>query len=411
MSRQGRAAGRGGVWTAAVATVVSVASASVGLLAAPAVAYPPAQVYSAGNNVYGQLGDGRAPTPSGVFVSASYFPISVKAVAGGGVSAYALRADGTVWAWGRNDYGQLGNGTTVDSHTPVQVPGLTEVKAVAGGGVSAYALRADGTVWAWGRNDYGQLGNGTTVDSHTPVQVPGLTEVKAISAGCWTGYALRDDGSVWAWGHNAYGQLGNGGTANALAPAQVPGLPKVTLIAGGRWAGYAKGADGTLWSWGANWHSQLGDGQTYTSRPTPGRVTENGIDQSKVTALASSGDSAYALLSDGTVLAWGRNDLGQLGLGVPSERFLPNLVQNLPASVVAIAAAGDAAYAVLADRTVWAWGRGDLGQLGDGALTTSYDPVPVPGLPGGAAAVGGGGFSGYLIVDQIPGAPPVNSDG
>jgi len=361
MSRQGRAAGRGGVWTAAVATVVSVASASVGLLAAPAVAYPPAQVYSAGNNVYGQLGDGRAPTPSGVFVSASYFPISVK--------------------------------------------------AVAGGGVSAYALRADGTVWAWGRNDYGQLGNGTTVDSHTPVQVPGLTEVKAISAGCWTGYALRDDGSVWAWGHNAYGQLGNGGTANALAPAQVPGLPKVTLIAGGRWAGYAKGADGTLWSWGANWHSQLGDGQTYTSRPTPGRVTENGIDQSKVTALASSGDSAYALLSDGTVLAWGRNDLGQLGLGVPSERFLPNLVQNLPASVVAIAAAGDAAYAVLADRTVWAWGRGDLGQLGDGALTTSYDPVPVPGLPGGAAAVGGGGFSGYLIVDQIPGAPPVNSDG
>src|SRR5664279_5468887 len=133
------------------------------------------------------------------------------------VTGYFLAGgDGTVWAWGYNGSGGLGNGTTANSGTPVQVAGLTGVTAVAGGYSAGYALRGDGTVWAWGWNYYGQLGNGTTTDSSTPVQVAGPAGVTAIAGGRGgTGYALRRDGTVWAWGSNGHGELGNGTTTNS----------------------------------------------------------------------------------------------------------------------------------------------------------------------------------------------------
>ena len=125
------------------------------------------------------------------------------AIAGGDSHSLALKSDGTVWAWGYNGCGQLGDGSTTNRLTPVQVSGLTGVVAIAGGGSHSLALKSDGTVWAWGCNDYGQLGDGTTTNRLTPVQVSGLTGVVAIAGGGAHSLALKSDGTVWAWGATA----------------------------------------------------------------------------------------------------------------------------------------------------------------------------------------------------------------
>ncbi|MBI5237580.1 MAG: putative Ig domain-containing protein, partial [Deltaproteobacteria bacterium] len=145
----------------------------------------------------------------------------------------ALKNDGTVWAWGWNNYGQLGDGATIDRTTPVQVSGLTNVTAIAGGAEHTIVLKNDGTVWAWGRNIYGQLGDGTTIDRTTPVQVSTLTNVNAIAGGGEHTIVLKNDGTVWAWGWNIYGELGDGTTIQRTTPVQVSGLTNVTAIAGG----------------------------------------------------------------------------------------------------------------------------------------------------------------------------------
>ena len=123
-------------------------------------------------------------------------------IAGGGEHSIALKSDGTVWAWGNNWVGQLGDGTTSHRSTPVQVSGLSGVIAIAGGGYHSIALKSDGTVWAWGWNEYGQLGDGTTSHRSTPVQVSGLSGVIAIAGGGYHSIALKSDGTVWAWGNN-----------------------------------------------------------------------------------------------------------------------------------------------------------------------------------------------------------------
>jgi len=140
---------------------------------------------------------------------------------------------------GDNEYGELGNGTTTNSSTPVQVTALPGVTAIAGGGFSGYAVRGDGTVRAWGWNGNGEPGNGTTTNSSTPVQVTGLTGVTAIAGGNGSGYAFRGDGTVRAWGYNDGGELGNGTTTRSSTPVQVTGLTRVTAIAGGDYSGYA----------------------------------------------------------------------------------------------------------------------------------------------------------------------------
>jgi alpha-tubulin suppressor-like RCC1 family protein len=156
----------------------------------------------------------------------------VEAIASGNCHTLALKG-GMVWAWGLNNYGQLGIGTYDSSENPVQVNGLSGVVAIAGGANHSLALMPDGTVWAWGMNDYGQLGNGTSTTSPSPVQVSGLSGVVAIASGIIHSMALKNDGTVWAWGYNYFGQLGNGTYINSWIPVQVSGLNNVLAIAGG----------------------------------------------------------------------------------------------------------------------------------------------------------------------------------
>ncbi|CAO5167210.1 RCC1 repeat-and reductase domain-containing protein [Frankia sp. AiPs1] len=409
-TRQGEDSRRKNDWAARAVMVLLAVATSVGLPASPAKAYPPRQVVAAGNNAYGQLGNGQAPKTGHVFG-----PVSViwyaSQISGGGLSAYALTLynPGRVWAWGRNESGQLGDGTTTDRPLPVLVPGLDGAQQVAGGGATAYALLSDGTVWAWGRGGSGQLGNGARTDSFVPVRVHGLTGVTAIAGGGSAGYARRSDGTVWAWGNNAYGQLGDGTTTNTATPVQVAGLTGVTAISGGRWAGYALRADGTVRAWGANWHGQLGNGgRTNQTTPVP-VVGLSRTPLSTVRTVTGGGDFAYALLGDGTVAAWGRGDLGQLGNGSPADSRVARPVPGLTA-VAAIAAGGEAGYALRQDgpepgaygnRVIWAWGSNAHGQLGIDQppahrAANLFRPRQVPG-PRDVQDIAAGGYSAYAI--------------
>jgi len=147
----------------------------------------------------------------------------ITAIAGGGTHSLALKNDGTVWAWGYNGYGQLGNGGTyTTSNVPVQASGLTGgITAIMGGHHHSLALKNDGTVWAWGYNYYGQLGNGTNTNSNVPVRVSGLAGITKIAGGGLHSLALKNDGTVWAWGYNYYGQLGNGIYSASNVPVRV----------------------------------------------------------------------------------------------------------------------------------------------------------------------------------------------
>ena len=316
-------------------------------------------VWAWGDNYLGQLGNGW--TNKGYGGSTVPVPVigltGVTAIAAGGGYAYALRSDGTVWAWGANWNGQLGNGTLDHANAPVKVSGLTDVVAIAGNRLHAngYALRADGTVWAWGIG-WGALGNGTYDDgSRVPVQVSGLTGVTAISGGALGGYAVRNDGTVWAWGNNGVGQLGNGQecvpdeACVAAAPVQVSGLTGVTAVAGGWENGYAVRNDGTAWAWGVNIHGQLGNGQdcgqNYCVTRTPVPVTTSGAKR-----VASHDYGGYVLRTDGTVWSWGVNWSGSLGttaVPVDTDAKSPVKVQGLPAGVSAISSGSDTGYALV----------------------------------------------------------------
>jgi alpha-tubulin suppressor-like RCC1 family protein len=310
---------------------------------------------------------------------------NVRAVSAGHDFALALRADGTVWGWGNNGRTQLGDGTSANRSTPTRVRDpedatgvkpLGNVAAVSAGFSHALALRSDGTVWAWGYNDHGQIGDGSTasVVRFIPVKVPTLSHVVAVSAGRNHSLALSSGGTVWAWGGNADGQLGIGSTASSSSPVQVPNLEGVVAVVAGQVSSLALKADGTVWAWGNNAFGQLGNGQQPVGSSTPVQVT--GID--RVVALDSQSHTILALRADGALWGWGNNQTGQLGTGTPSYSAVSPVRSVALDGLVSISSGHVHSLVMRADGSVWSWGHNGYGQLGDSTLASHATPFLVP---------------------------------
>ncbi len=351
-------------------------------------------VWAWGNNSYGQLGDGTTKQ--------RLAPVQVEglssiiAIGAGQDHSLAVRSDGTVWAWGYNCSGQIGDNTTTNRLVPVQVSNLIGAVAVAGGGTHSLALRNDGTVWAWGENDWGQIGDGSTApERKTPVQVIGLNGIVAVAAGAIHSMALNSAGTVWTWGDNDYAQLGSGTVGGQQnTPVQVNGVSGVVSIgtSANSWGSLVLKSDGTVWSWGELWNTSVNENGTPANLNaqlgTPTQVS--GISNS--VAIAAGYDHDLALKNDGTVWAWGGNEYGQFGAGPTAYCTTPVQVNGL--SNVASMATGDT-FCLAADdeQHVWAWGQNYYGQLGDGTTTAQMAPAQVNGLNEVIAVAAGGGQS------------------
>lgn len=395
------AARSGRRWQGAAGLAVSL----VAILAVPVVIAGSAAVattISAGGSVRawgddnnGQLGDGATignDTPVRVKLPAGTLVTSVRA---GGRHSLALTSAGQVLAWGRNFRGQLGDGTTVDRHTPVRVklPPRTRVIAISAGGVHSLAVTAAGQVLAWGSNEYGQLGDGTTKDRHIPVRVklPAGTRVIAVGASYNCSMALTSAGQVWAWGHNGSGQLGDGTRTESHVPVRVK-LPRgvtVTAIAVGGFDGLALTSAGHVLAWGDNGFGQLGNGTRHSSS-IPVRVRFPA--GTKVTAVGVGSLHNLARTSTGQLLAWGSNAFGQLGNGTTASSDIPVRVKlGAGAKVIAVSAGGGFSLALTQAGRVLTWGHNQFGQLGNGTMISSDIPVMVAfpaGLVASALAAG-----------------------
>ena len=262
---------------------------------------------------------------------------------------------------------------------------------LAGGVDHSLAVRSDGTVWAWGGNSGGQLGLGNTTDALSPTQVPGLSNATQVAAGAGHSLIVRSDGTVAGWGQNGSGQLGDGTTTSRTSPTQVHDVSGAIAVAAGNYHSLALHQDGTVSAWGLGNAGQLGTG-TAQSSTVPVAVT--GL--TDVIAIAAGGlpgwaGHSLALKQDGTVWAWGYGKSGQLGQGDNVSQLAPVQVSGL-SGITAVAAAGDNSYALAEDGTVWAWGDNSYGQLGNpGARHTQNTPMRVQGLPNNVETIAAGG--------------------
>jgi alpha-tubulin suppressor-like RCC1 family protein len=373
--------------------------------AAGSIAVVSGSAWAWGYNGSGQLGNGTTTNSSTPVAVSLPSGTTVTAIAGGSSHSLALTSGGQVLAWGDNTYGQLGNGTTTNSSIPVAVslPSGTTVTGIAGGSNHSLALTSSGQVLAWGSNVQGQLGNGTTTNSSTPVAVslPSGTTVTAIAGGGFHSLALTSTGQVLAWGFNASGQLGNGTPTNSSSPVAVslPSGTTVTAIAGGVYHSLALTSSGQVLAWGSNGYGELGNGTT-TNSSTP--VAVSLPSGTTVTAIAGGHEHSLALTSTGQVLAWGSNLYGELGNGTTTNSSTPVAV-SLPSGTTVTAIAGGVYHSLALTSTgqVLAWGYNFSGQLGNGSTTNSSTPVAVSAFPAAVAISGGGSHS---LAIQLPAA-------
>jgi len=244
---------------------------------------------------------------------------NIKSMAPGVVHILTIRKDGTLWARGDNTFGQLGNGTITDhNYNYIQIGTGTNWKTVSVGVFHTIALKTDGTLWAWGFNITGQLGDGTNVYKTSLAQIGTDTNWKSISAGSNYNLALKTDGTLWAWGYNAYGKIGDGTTTDKFVPTQIGTSSDWKSVAAGVNHSLAIKDNGTLWAWGDNSTGQLGDG-TYLNKLVPNQI---GAQNNWKTAVGGY-NHTLALKTDGSLWSWGGNTTGQLGDGTNVEKIIP----------------------------------------------------------------------------------------
>lgn len=284
-------------------------------------------------------------------------------ISAGYTHSVGIRTDGTLWAWGDNGYGQLGDGTTIAKSTPTQIGTANNWQSVSASGGFTLAIKADGTLWAWGNNTFGQLGDGTTTNKTTPTQIGTSTNWIRVTTGEGFALAIRDNGALWAWGNNNFGQLGDGTTVNKTTPTQIGTDTSWLKIAAGSGFSLAIKMNGTLWTWGSNTDGQLGNGTT-NNATVP---TQIGTDDDWADVAAGYNHSVGKKLN-GLLLTWGNNAYGQLGDGTNTNRLTPvsifDQVQNIDAGwnyTVGTITYGNMFYT----------GENTYGQLGDGTTNNT----------------------------------------
>jgi alpha-tubulin suppressor-like RCC1 family protein len=339
-----------------------------------------------GYNAFGQLGDNTIVSKSSPIQTIA-FGTNWKQISNASNFVSAIKTDGTLWLWGYNDVGQLGNNTSgvgTDKSSPVQTIALgTNWKHVSCSYSSALAIKTDGTLWTWGNNSFGQLGDSTQTNRSSPVQTISFgTNWKQVSCGGLATAAIKTDGTLWTWGWNNYGNLGDSTQTNTSSPVQ-------TTAGGTNWkqvscTTYHSGAiktDGTLWTWGWNAFGSLGD-STQTDRSSPVQTIAGGTNWKQISC---GGLSTTAIKTDGTLWAWGYNWYGQLGDGTGDS----NTDKSIPVQTIAggtnwkkVSTCSNNTAAIKTDGTLWTWGNNTNGQLGNGTNSTKTSS-PAQTIAGG----------------------------
>jgi alpha-tubulin suppressor-like RCC1 family protein len=324
-------------------------------------------LFTWGRNNLGQLGNNTTAdrsTPGQEFTSSS----SWKQVSGGNFHTAAIKTDGTLWCWGYNFYGQIGDNTTANRSTPRQIGTATNWRQVSAGSFHTAAIKTDGTLWAWGLNSYGQVGDNTTANRSTPRQVATATNWKQVDVYDHT-VAIKTDGTLWAWGYNSYGQIGDNtsgsvgtpGANSRSTPRQVGTATNWKQVNASAFNTAAIKIDGTLWTWGYNLFGLIGD-NTLATRSTPRQEFTASTTWKTVSFSLYSGS---AIKSDGTLWTWGRNHFGQLGDNTTDSRSTPRQEFTSSTNWKQVAAGEHGACAIKSDGTLWAWGWNRYGQIGD----------------------------------------------
>jgi alpha-tubulin suppressor-like RCC1 family protein len=334
-------------------------------------------LWSWGNNSYGQLGNNSATNISS--------PIQVGAlslwsqISSGYYSTLAIQSNGTLWAWGSNAQGQLGLNTSTYYSSPVQVGALSNWATVLISSFSGLSIVSNGSLYAWGTNGFGQLGQNNTTNYSSPVQVVAANLVYTqIGVGLGTGYAIRDNGTLWAIGRGAFGNLGTGSTADVSSLVQVGSSSLWTSISGTRLGVLAIQTPGTLWAWGNDTSGALGLNTTVgTSYSTPIQVGALNV----WTQVSGGSDYGLALRNNGTLWAWGSNGNGQLGLNTLTTPFSSPSQVGALTTWTRISAGHQHSGFIQSNGTLWMCGYNLAGQLGvNNSTARIYSPAQVGAL-------------------------------
>lgn len=327
-------------------------------------------LYACGFNFSGQLGIGSSYFSTDTFIEV--LPKSHwEKISCGNYHTLAIKDDGTLWAWGKNQYGQLGNGNKQDQSTPIQIGADNDWDEINTGYHFSIAKKKDGTLWSWGSNLFGQLGFGDHTDRLVPKKISNMVWTK-FTTGNVHCVAIRNDGSLWAWGNNINGQLGDGTTNESVAPKMISSNRDWTSISSEGLHTLAIKADGTLWAWGNNYNGVLGIDTTVTMTKSPIQVGN----ESNWHFINTSESNSAAIKKDGTLWMWGSNEFGQLGDKDTLSKFSP-LKFNNDNDWNSISMGLFHIGALKKDDTFYTWGSNSIGQLGIGNLVNSDVPIKI----------------------------------
>jgi alpha-tubulin suppressor-like RCC1 family protein len=339
-----------------------------------------------GDNTYGSLGTNdithRSSPVQTVAGGANW-----KLIATGWYHTLGIKTDGRLWAWGHNLDGQLGDGGITKKSSPVAIGSLQNWKTVSGGSYHSLATKNDGTAWAWGFNTYGILGLGDQTHRSSPNQIGANTIWKTVSAGYYHSAGLKTDGTLWTWGRNHLGQLGQNDLTHRSSPAQVGALTNWKDVASGGYFTTMLRNDGTIWTAGENSRGQLGDNSS-TDKSSPVQETTLGTNWIKI---AAGGFLAMAIKNNGTLWTWGRNHVGQLGDNTIIHRSSPVQTVSGGTNWKLIASSDYSSFGIKTDGTLWAWGSGARGRMGDGTTVNKSSPVQIGTADDWIALTLGGG--------------------